>query len=133
MNIKNRHFKSQHIIVALSLALLGIILFVVSEIIKNSIISNVIGEIASAVLISGILGVIDAYLLKESLIELILDKIKVKEEVNRTGLEELVPGITEINYKYYFKHAKKNIDIVHIYGNTWTNNNIGNYSAIKII
>lgn len=124
MNHENKNFKKNHIIVALVLALVGIILFVLSEFIKNLILKNVISEIASAILISGILGVIDAYLLKESLIELILDKIKVKEEVNRTGLEELVPGITEINYRYYFKNAKKNIDIVHIYGKTWTNNNI---------
>lgn len=124
MSNKNKNFRSQHIIVALFLALLGVVLFILSEFIPNKIFNNVVSEIAGAVLISGILGIIDAYLLKESLIELILEKIKVKEEVNRTGLEELLPGITEINYKYYFKNANKNIDIVHIYGRTWTNNNI---------
>ena len=50
--------------------------------------------------------------------------MKIKEGMDLTGLEEIVPGIAEINYKYYFKNAHQNIDIVHIYARTWTNNNI---------
>ncbi|GAA0115717.1 hypothetical protein [Clostridium senegalense] len=121
---KNRNFKNSHIIVILILAISGIMLLLISEFITNNICKSLINEIGSAIVISGILGIIDEYVLKESLVELILNKMKIKEEVDRTGLEELLSGISEINYRYYFKDAKRNIDIVHIYGRTWTNNNI---------
>lgn len=122
--MKKSLFKTRYIIVALILAIVGIIFLFFSEYLGNTLAKNLISEIGSAILISGILGIIDEYVLKEGLVELILEKMKIKEELNNTGLEEMLSGITEINYKYYFKQANKNIDIIHIYGRTWTNNNI---------
>ncbi|MCQ2014666.1 hypothetical protein [Clostridium butyricum] len=122
--MKNKNFKGKYIIGALILGLVGVLMLFLCELIGDGIIKNLVSEIGSAILISGILGIIDEYVLKEGLVELILEKINIRDEVNKTGLEEIVSGITEINYKYYFKNAKKNIDIIHIYGRTWTNNNI---------
>lgn len=127
--MNNKYYKSKHIIVVLGLILLSLVIFAINEWINAScdgsvvnIIYSILNNIASAILISGILGVIDAYFLKSSLIDLILEKVKVKEQINSTGLEEVLPGIRNIDYSSYIKKAKKNIDIVHIYGRTWTNN-----------
>jgi hypothetical protein len=122
--LKKENFKDKNIIAVLLLALTGAALLYLSEFIPTGAWKNIIGQISLAILISGILGIINEYMLKDSLVELILEKVKIKENVDKTGLEEIVPDITEINYKYYFKKARKNIDIVHIYGRTWTNNNI---------
>jgi len=122
--MKNKNFQTKYVAVALGLLSMGLICLFAAEYISSRVWGNVVSEIGSAILISGILGIIDEYVLKESLVELILNKMNIKDTLNNTGLEELVSGITEINYKYYFKNAKNCIDIVHIYGQTWTNNNI---------
>lgn len=96
----------------------------VSECIEEGSWKIIVNQVSLAIYISGILGIINEYILKETLVELILDKLRIKSEVDISGLDEILPGITEINYKGYFKKAKKNIYIVHIYGRTWTNNNI---------
>ncbi|AAK79873.1 membrane protein [Clostridium acetobutylicum EA 2018] len=124
MNSNKKYFKNLHITYGLSLATVGIILFLLANVIKNSFFNGVINNIASAVLISGIFSLIDNYLLKDSLVSLILDKVHIKEQIDETGLESMMPGIADINYKYYIKEAQNNIDIVHIYGRTWTSTNI---------
>lgn len=122
--MKDRIFKTNYIIVALVLALLGIALLWISESFFDGVLKSIFSQVALAILISVITGVINEYILKDSLVDMILEKIKIKDEVNKTGLEEIVPDITKINYNYYFRNAKKNIDIVHIYGRTWTTNHI---------
>lgn len=117
-------FRDKNIIVVLSLAIFGMAGLFLSECIEGGVWKNIVNQVSLAVLISGILGIINEYILKETLVELILDKLRIKSEVDVAGLEEILPGITEINYKDYFKRAKRNVDIVHIYGRTWTNNNI---------
>lgn len=117
-------FLDDNIKVVLGLLVLGIILLLISECLPDSIFKNMINQIALAILISGILGLINEYILKKSLVDLILDKIQIKSDVDNTGIESILTKITEINYKLYFKQATKNIDIVHIYGRTWTNNHI---------
>ena len=126
--MKNSKLKIKYIAVAWALLAGGVLFLGISNMITNVNFGSFINDIGSAILISGILGVIDQYILQDSLVGLILDKLKIKESVNNTGLEELLPGMQEVNYKYYFKDAKKNIDIVHIYGKTWTNNNIDEIS-----
>lgn len=122
--MKNKILKSKYIIVSLVLSLVGICLLYISESYFKEIWKIIFSQIAVAILISVIIGIINEYVLKESLVDMILEKIKIKEDVNKTGLEELVSSIGEINYKYYFKSASKNIDIVHVYGRSWTNSNI---------
>ncbi len=122
--MKNKIFKCNYIIVSLVLALFGIGVLYVSESYFTSIWKIIFSQIALAILISVIIGIINEYILKDSLVDMILEKIKIKEYVNKTGLEEMVSSIGEINYKYYFKNANKNIDIVHVYGRSWTNSNL---------
>lgn len=127
--MNNKYYKSKHIIVVLFLIILSFFIFAINEWINSlyhgsliNIIYSILNNIASAILISGILGVIDAYFLQCSLIELILEKVKLKTQIDSTGLEEILPGIKDIDYNFYINGAKKYIDIVHIYGRTWTNN-----------
>ncbi|MDM8129344.1 hypothetical protein QUV80_12855, partial [Paraclostridium benzoelyticum] len=122
--MKKEKFRDKNIIVVLFLAIVGLVALFLSECMNVGFWKNIVNQVSLAILISGILGIINEYILKETLVELILDKLRIKSEVDTTGLEEILAGITEINYKNYFKKAKKHVDIVHIYGRTWTNNNI---------
>lgn len=126
--MNNKYYKSKHIIVILILIIISIVIFILSDVINSTwhnywinIVVSLLNNIASAILISGVLGIIDAYCLKSTLIDLILEKVKIKEQLNSTGLEEVLPGIKSISYNVYIKKATKHIDIVHIYGRTWTN------------
>lgn len=117
-------YRYKNIIVVLFLAIVSLGLLFLSENMPQGIWQNIVNQISLAILISGILGLINEYMLKESLVELILNKVKIKSDVDSTGIELILARITEIDYKLYFKKAKKNIDIVHIYGRTWTNSHL---------
>lgn len=117
-------YRDKNIIVVLGLLIVGFVLLVASEFIKEGIIKSITNQVSLAILISGVLGTIDQYFLKDNLVNLILDKLKIKSDVNSTGIEEILADINRINYDEYFKKSRKNIDIVHIYGRTWTNNYI---------
>lgn len=117
-------YRDKNIIVVLGLLIAGISLLIVSEILSEGIFKSIMNQISLAILISGVLGIIDQYFLKDNLVSLILDKLKIKSDVDSTGIEEIIADINRISYDEYFKKAKNNIDIVHIYGRTWTNNYI---------
>lgn len=113
--MKNNNFKYLHVIVALLIAIIGIIMMGTSvELIKN---------IGSVLLVSGVYTIIDSFLLKKSLIELVIQKVKLDREIDSCGLVELGTTLTNIDYKELINNAEKNIDIVHNYGRTWTTNN----------
>lgn len=117
-------FKDRNVIVVLVLALVGLIFFIISEKFCEGLAKNILNQISLAILISGILGMINEYCLKTNLIELVLEKVDMKSDLDSTGIEAIYSNITEINYKSYYKKARRNIDIVHIYGRTWTTNHI---------
>jgi hypothetical protein len=75
-------------------------------------------------LISGIYTIFDTYFLKKELIELVIEKVNLNKNINETGLVEIGSNLSDIKYKEYLQGAEKNIDILHIYGRTWTNNNV---------
>ncbi len=124
MLVKKNTFKNTFLLTILATIIVGLILFWVTEYIPNILFKSVVSNVASALFISGVFGAVNEYMLKNSLVDLILDKLKLKEDIDRTGIEEVFFGISDIDYKYYIKRAKKNIDIVHVYGRTWTNTNI---------
>jgi hypothetical protein len=97
---------------------------IISQSVNNEFWKAIIRNIASAILITGIFSLLNQYFLKDKLVELILNKLNLKQDIDRAGIESLFSGIDDIDYRYFFKKAKKNIDILHIYGRTWTNNNI---------
>lgn len=57
------------------------------------------------------------------MVNLILEKLKLKEEIDKTGIVSFHKSTDIIDYKYYFNSSKKNIDIFHVYGRTWTHSN----------
>ncbi|WP_201714248.1 hypothetical protein [Rossellomorea arthrocnemi] len=85
--------------------------------------SATVSNVASALIITGVFSIINEYLLKDKLVELILSKLKLKDSIDRTGITEIFSSINEIDYRFLIKHSRRNIDILHIYARTWTNNN----------
>ncbi|WP_312906832.1 hypothetical protein [Tissierella praeacuta] len=104
--------------------ILGLILLIIGQEIESAFWESIINNIAATLFISGGFGLIDQYILKEKLIELILEKIQLKEQINKTGIEDVFFYINDIDYRYYLKDAKNYLDIVHIYGRSWTTSNI---------
>lgn len=81
---------------------------------------DIVNNLGTAFFFTGVFGIVQEYILKDKLVEVILSKINLKEDVDRTGIERIYYGISDIDYGYYFKRAQNNIDIVHVYGRTWT-------------
>ncbi|WP_407407280.1 hypothetical protein [Enterocloster sp.] len=111
----NNKFKGKSIVLALICAIVGI-LFMWRG---NGVLQN----IGSVLLISGIYTILDNMFLKESLVELVVKKVKLDKEIDDTGLIQIDSTLTNIDYKSYIEGSNKNIDIVHNYGRTWTTNN----------
>ena len=112
---RENKFSLKHIIVALICAVIGILCMWLG----NSLIAN----IGSVLLVSGIYTIIDNMYLKESLIELVVEKVSLNKEIDDTGLIKVDSTLTNIQYKKFFESANSNIDIVHNYARTWTANN----------
>lgn len=111
----NNNFKYLHLIVALLIAMGGIIMMITPfEIVQN---------IGSVLLVSGVYTIIDNFFLKKSLIELVIQKVKLDREIDSCGLVELGSTLTNIDYKELIENSENNIDIIHNYGRTWTTNN----------
>jgi hypothetical protein len=102
----------------------GVIFLLISEKIGDGIWNGVTENIGTAFFFTGIFGLVQEFILKDKLVDVILSKLKLKEDIDRTGIESVFFGISDIDYGFFLKKAKKNIDIVHIYGRTWTNSNI---------
>lgn len=117
---ENNRFGYKHVIVSLGCAIVGILCMALG----NALASN----IGSVLLVSGIYTIIDNMYLKEALVDLVIQKVKLDKEIDDTGLEQIDSILTNIDYKSYFENAQTNIDIVHNYGRTWTTNN---YDFIK--
>ncbi|GEM_PF-1060666 len=106
------------------LLLLGVGFILASQYITNEFLKTSCSNIASAIIVAGIFSAVNEKIIKDNLIELILSKIKLKQEIDETGIEEVFTDISDVDYRYYLKAAKRNIDILHVYGRTWTTNNI---------
>lgn len=107
-------YLSRHVILSLILGILGILMMWQG----NALVST----IGSVLLISGIYTIMDNYFLKKSLIELVIEKVKLDKEIDDAGLFKIDSTLTNIDYKNLFENAEKNIDILHNYGRTWTTN-----------
>ena len=115
-----RFFKERHIIAALVISIIGIVCMRVGgEVVKN---------IGSVLLVSGVYTVFDSMFLKQSLLDLIIQKVKLDKDIDSTGLVTIDATLTNIDYKSYIENIHKEMDIVHNYGRTWTTNN---YDFIK--
>ena len=118
--MKNSKFFSAHVIVALALAIIGIILMWKG----NSLCNN----IGSVLLVSGIYTISDNMFLKDSLVDLVIQKVKLDKNIDNAGLVKVGTTLSDINYQELLESSKNNIDIVHNYARTWTTNN---YDFVK--
>lgn len=123
MRREHNQYKTFHYLVISILIILGLALFILGEYIEEyEFWSVILNNLGSTLLLSGVFGLLDQLILKQKLAEFILEKLKLKEEIDRTGIENIYYDIKDIDYKYYIKKAKKNLDIIHIYGRSWTTN-----------
>ncbi|WP_312368660.1 hypothetical protein [Lachnoclostridium sp.] len=113
-------FRQKNIIVSLVVVVAGLICLSISN--------DYVQSIGSILLISGIYSIIESYYLKKSMIDVVIEKVKLDNSINETGLLEVGANLGDIHYQDYFKSANANIDILHVYARTWTNTN---YDFIK--
>lgn len=107
----------------------GLLVLILSQaFIKSNFWQNIADDIAGALFMSGALGLVNDLILKDKMIALIIEKLKVKEEIDKTGILSFYKSSDAIKYKTFFDNSKRNIDIFHVYGRTWTNNN---HNSIK--
>lgn len=124
MGSSKQNYKQMYTIIALGTATVGLILIVMSNLINSGFIATSLQNVASALIIAGIFSLVNEYMLKDKLVELVLDKIHLKESIDKTGIVSILYNISDINYKTFIKGSTKKIDIVHVYGRTWTSNNL---------
>lgn len=118
--MNNKNFKYLHLIVALGIALVGIVFMIIP--------CDIVNDIGSIMLVSGVYTIIDNFFLKKSLIDLVIQKVKLDEKIDSCGVVELGSTLTNIEYRELIEKAESNIDIIHNYGRTWTTNN---YDFVK--
>lgn len=116
-----RLFKQKNVIIALVTAILGGLLIFYGT--TELSLSELASSIGSILLISGIYSIIESYYLKKSLIDMIIDKVKLDKNIDDKGILEIGSKLSNIKYDELFTNAKEHIDIVHIYARTWTTNN----------
>lgn len=90
---------------------------------QSTFLSATLNNLASALIITGVFSIINEYMLKDKLVELILNKLQLKDSIDKTGIIEIYSDINEIDYGHLIKNSKQKIDILHIYARTWTNHN----------
>lgn len=108
---------------------LGIALLYISTFDLSEAVKGIISNIASIFIIAGVYNIISEHFLKKKYIEIILKKMNLPFKIAQYGLTDILLNINEIKYNNFFKGAKNYIDVVHVYGKTWTNNNL---EAIKL-
>lgn len=118
---KNNNLKNYYLMTVLGLIVLSLVLIIMAQNIKSEFWKSITNNIGTTLFISGGFGLLDQFILKEKLVELILEKLKIKEEIDKTGIESIFYDINQIDYSYYIKKSTSNIDILHIYGMSWTN------------
>lgn len=103
--------------------IVAIFIYLVTAKWNLGVFNSILNNIASVLVVSGIYNVLYEYILKTRLIESIDEKMNLKSKITKTGVLAIESDIKNINYTDFFKQVSKNIDIFHIYGRTWTNNN----------
>lgn len=109
--------------------LLGVVLLYISTFELDEVAKGIISNVASIFIVAGVYNIISEHFLKKKYIEIIIEKMNLPHKIAQYGLADIILNINEIKYNDFFGDAKNCIDIVHVYGETWTNNNL---ESIKI-
>lgn len=123
-------FSLKHILIALVFAIIGILCLVGGNYLISSTepalsnIGSVLSNIGAVLLVSEIYTIIDNMMLKESLIDMVVQKVNLKKDVDDTGLIKIGSNLADIPYSELLGNASANIDIIHNYARTWTTNNL---------
>lgn len=120
---QKRIFGVSSFITIVIIILVGILFFYFSELANQTFWKAILSNIGAALLISGIFTVVNDFFMKDKLVEMIFKKLKLKEDIQRTGIDETILDITTVDYGYYIKKAEENIDVFHTYGESWTKTN----------
>lgn len=128
-NLKSRNIlKNGFTISSLILFIVGLISIFGCEYLlyKNpgSFLWSGIRSLGTALIIASIFDVINNFYLKDKMVDLILEKMLIKETIHNTGISEIVSDLNDLDYRHYIRNSKESIDIYHVYGRTWTNNNM---------
>ncbi|MGG0644639.1 hypothetical protein ABE021_11940 [Sporosarcina gallistercoris] len=118
-----RIFGVSNFVTILIIILVGILFFYLSELTFGTVWKAILNNIGAALLISGVFTAVNDFFMKDKLVELIFKKLKLKEDIQKTGIDETILDITTVDYGYYIKNAKNNIDVFHTYGESWTKTN----------
>lgn len=89
---------------------------------------NIFCSIGSVLIVSGIYNVIYEYSIRNSMFNVIRKELGIKDFIVSAGVDSIWLQLNDIPYKSLFYEVKKEIDIVHSYGNSW---NEANYDYIK--
>lgn len=121
----NETLKNRFKIVSLLLVIIGLVIIIFKEMyVTNSLWGEILNNVAVALFIGGIFELMNEFYLKDKLVEVILEKLKLKENIDKTGITDVFSDTNDIDYRFYIKNSNKNIDIYHVYGRSWTNSNL---------
>ncbi|NME09475.1 hypothetical protein HF875_08080 [Paraclostridium bifermentans] len=113
--------KLKTLVICLVMIILSIGCFYISAIKwGGEIVSSIVSNLGGVVFISGIFTIVDKYIIQRDLVSLVTEKVDLKKEVEESGIIKLARELSDVEYKKYFLAAKDSIDIVHLYGKTWT-------------
>lgn len=122
-----------NLLIVVGIIAFSFLMYYFSELVPDGVVwKSILSNIGSALLISGVFTGFNEYFMKDKLVDMIFRKLKLKEDIQRTGIDETNLDISSIDYGYYIKNAKNNIDVFHTYGETWTKNNHDNFVNVLL-
>ena len=105
-------------------AIMGGALFVIANKIKSVALLNFFNSVGAVLIVSGVYNVIYEYILKTKLINLIVEKVKLKSSIDKVGINDIMLRSDDVPYRELIRETKSAMTIVHAYGATWTRNYI---------
>lgn len=84
--------------------------------------SSILNRTSTAIIVTGFFTLINNLLLRQSLIDLIYEKINFKYALEDVGVIDLYTDLRDFEYTQWIVKAH-DINIAHVYGQTWTSMN----------
>lgn len=104
--------------------IMGGVSFVVASKIESVVLLNFFNSVGAVLIVSGVYNVIYEYILKSKLINLIVEKVRLKNSIDEVGIDEIMLRSDNVPYRELIEETTSTMTIVHAYGATWTRNYI---------
>ena len=104
--------------------IIGGVLFVVASKFESVVLLNFFNSVGAVLIVSGVYNVIYEYILKSKLINLIVEKVKLKNSIDKVGIDDIMLRSDDVPYRELIGETTSTMIIVHAYGATWTRNYI---------